>query len=353
MGRHRPAAGRPVRVRGRARPAGRADFDMNQTLWHIASSLNSRFIGHDRRTRFRDLAKIPVTGRSAASRIINFYSSVDNIGNFTPVLGIRQMLGLETDTWNIHDRGLDFDFVNRHYACAIIGGAGLLDTGFLPFWEKFERECRIPAVVWGVGVCAPDSAAEKGVDPAVFRRAAAKCDLINVRDDLTAEYYGLQDPSITPCPTIVYTEPMLRNAPARTRVLYASHEQLVSRSERDALRETLTAALGHVDFTDNIQRPLRGIEDIVAKYQRSRLVVTTRLHGAIIAYGLGVPYLALARDEKLRAFHRLYGNGRLVETVEDIGRAVKTDVRCDQPVRFEEVKQFGHRVSAWLRSVGA
>ena len=343
-------ADRSAHLRGGT--AGRIS-EMNQTLWQIASSLNSRFIGHDRRTRFRDLAKVAPGQRSAASKIINFYSSVDNIGNFTPVLGIRDMIGVETDTWNIHDRGLDFDFVNRQYACAIIGGAGLLDSGFLPFWQKFARDCRIPTIIWGVGVCAPDSAVEKGVDPAVFRLAAAKCDLINVRDDLTAEYYSLKGPSITPCPTIAYTQRFLAAPVARSRVLHASHDQLVSRSERDALRETLAAALGPVDFTDNIQRPLRGIEDIVSKYNRSRLVVTTRLHGAIIAYGLGVPYLALARDEKLRAFHRLYGNGRLVETVQEIGRAVKTEARCERPVRYDDVRQFGQRVDEWLRSVGA
>jgi len=333
-------------------PATFAASSMNQTLWQLASSLNSRFVHHDRRTRFRDLARIPAQERSAASKIINFYSSVDNIGNFTPVLGIRQMIGRDTDTWNIHDRSLDFDFINRHYACAIIGGAGLLDAGFLPFWDKFARECRIPTVIWGIGVCAPDTTAQKGVDQSTVREAAAKCDLINVRDDLTADFYGFTDASITPCPTIVYTAP---TASSRNRgdVLYASHEHLVSRSERDALRETLTTALGRIDFTDNIQRPLRGIEDIVAKYRRSRLVITTRLHGAIIAYGLGVPYLALARDQKLRAFHRLYGNGRLVETVEDVRGSLSFDVRCDQGVRSDEVNQFGQRVNAWLQSVGA
>lgn len=326
---------------------------MNQTLWQIASSLNSHFIGHDRRTRFRDLARIAPAERSASTRVINFYSSVDNIGNFTPVLGIRQMIGSEPDTWNIHDRTLDFDFINRHYTCAIIGGAGLLDSGFTPFWETFARECRIPAVIWGVGVCAPDAAAEKGVSPDVFARAVVKCDLVNVRDDVTANFYQLTAPSITPCPTIVYTKSFVGARNPRGKVLYASHEHLVSKDERDALRETLEQAVGRVEFTDNIQRPLRGIEDIVLSYAKSRLVVTTRLHGAIIAYGLGVPYIALARDEKLRAFHRLYGNGLLVETVKDVRTAVDRVVPCNRRILEQEVRAFGDRVRGWLKSVGA
>jgi polysaccharide pyruvyl transferase WcaK-like protein len=47
-------------------------------------------------------------------------------------------------------------------------------------------------------------------------------------------------------------------------------------------------------------------------------VVTSRLHGAIIAYGLGLPYVALAGDEKLREFHRLFGGGQLVNSAAEL-----------------------------------
>lgn len=325
---------------------------MNQALWKIASSLNSRFFHHDRRIVFRDLARIQPSQRTAETPIINFYSAVGNIGNFTPVLGIRQMIGSEPDTWNIHDRSMDFGFINRHYSCAIIGGAGLLDKGFDPFWDKFARECTIPAVIWGVGMCAPDAVAEKGVDRQIFARAAAKCDLINVRDDLTADHYRLQTASITACPTIVYVEKFLKSRKNTGRVLYSSHEELVSSGERDAIRRSLTVALGRIEFTDNIQRPLRGLEDIIrSAYCRSRLVVTTRLHGAIIAYGLGIPYIALARDEKVRAFHRLHGNGVVTETIGDLQAAVRASVTCTQRIQYDEVREFASQVGTWLSAV--
>jgi len=325
---------------------------MNPVLWRIASSLNSRFIGYDRRILFRDLARITPSQRAANTRIINFYSAVGNIGNFTPVLGIRQMIGSEPDTWNIHDKSIDFDFINRHYACAIIGGAGLLDSGFDPFWEKFARHCTIPSVIWGVGMCAPDGAARKGVDRRVFATAVAKCDLVNVRDDLTAEHYGLTSASITPCPTIVYVEQFLGARKHTGRVLYSSHEELVPRAERDAIYSGLIETAGRIEFTDNIQRPLWGLQDIIRfGYCRSSLVVTTRLHGAIIAYGLGIPYVALARDDKLRAFHRNYGNGVVTDTIEDLKRALGE--RVDQPRRgqYEEVRRFARQVTAWLSTI--
>ena len=153
--------------------------------WRLVNSVNTFCVGYDR-VRFRDPAAIPATERWQASAIINFYSTVHNIGNYLPVLGIRKMLNRGTDTWNMHDRSIDFHFVNRHYRCVIIAGAGLLDKRFEPFWCPFSRECRLPAVIWGVGLCSPDGVTDNGVDRKVFRAAAAKCALINFRDDRTA-----------------------------------------------------------------------------------------------------------------------------------------------------------------------
>lgn len=324
------------------------------SLWRLVNSINTRFVGYDRRVRFRDLAAIPAAARQPASDILNFYSAVHNIGNYLPVLGIRKMLGRATDTWNMHDRSIDFDFVNRHYRSVIIGGAGLLDKGFEPFWTAFSRQCTVPAVIWGVGICSPDRIAETGVDRGIFRSAAAKCALMNVRDDLTADYYGIRDASISPCPTIVYLEEFARKSTrdAHRGVLYASHDELVAESERDLIRRRLEACLGSVRVTDNIQRRLLGLDDIVrSAYGRSGLVVTTRLHGAIIAYGLGIPYIALARDEKIRAFHRCYGNGALIEEPEQLPEILGASVQCDRTIQYEQVHECGRQMKTWLASV--
>jgi hypothetical protein len=270
-----------------------------------------------------------------------------------PVLGIRRILGDEPDCWSVHDRDLDFDFVNRHYRYVIVGGAGLLDKGFEPFWAKFARECRLPTVIWGVGICAPDRATQKGVDRDVFARAARKCALINFRDDLTADYYTVRQATIAPCPTIAYLEGLdLHKLPAPDGVLYSSHEELVCDDEREQIRCELRRGLGRVNFTDNVQRRLNGLGDIIRRsYQTSRLVITTRLHGAIIAYGLGIPYIALPRDEKLRAFHRLFGNGVAIEDVAGLREALGMRIPRDKPIQYGQVHEFGASVRAWVSSL--
>src|SRR4051812_22817202 len=93
----------------------------------------------DRRCKFYDLRRVSPASRKAKSPIIQFYSSSNNIGNFLPVLGIREMISREPDTWCIHDKQIDFDFINSNYRCAIIGGAGLLHSCFNPFWKTLSE----------------------------------------------------------------------------------------------------------------------------------------------------------------------------------------------------------------------
>ena len=219
--------------------------------WRLVNSVNTSFVGYDR-VRFRDLAAIPATERWPASDIINFYLAVHNSANYLPVLGIRKMLNRGTDTWNMHDRSIGFHFVNRHYRCVIIGGAGLLDKGFEPFWCPFSRECRLPAVIGAL---------------ASARRMAAPIMASIAR----------------------FSAQRRRSARSSTSATTA-HGKLVAESEHDVIRRQLKQCVGVVRVTDNIQRRLLSLDDIVRGADgMSRLVVSTRLHGAIIAYKLRIP----------------------------------------------------------------
>ena len=84
---------------------------------------------------------------------------------------------------------------------------------------------------------------------------------------------------------------------------------------------------------------------------KSRLVVSTRLHGAIIAYGLRIPYVAIPRDEKIRAFHRCYGNGALIQHPDQLPEILGASVRCDRTIQYEQVYECGRQMRTWLTSV--
>jgi len=324
-----------------------------------------KFVFGDHRYQFNDFSRIKPNQwqKQISSPIMQFYSSVDNIGNYLPVLGIQQMLNKQTDTWCILDPKIDFEFINHNYKCVIIGGSGLLHECFETFWKRVLKECQLPIIIWGVGVCLPDednvrtdisdSVKNSGVSRKIITKIAKHCELINVRDDLTADFYDLKDADISACPTLVHVRKFELKQTTKPQFLLSSHEDLVSLEDQVKIFQEVSLIVNSFRYTDNLQKTYQSIDDIILNYYcPSSAVITTRLHGAIIAYGLGIPYVAIARDHKLREFHRLYGNGICLEDSKQIKEAL-IQVLKNEPsnkVQIEPVLAFGRRASKCIAS---
>jgi hypothetical protein len=312
-----------------------------------------RILPIDRRMRFRDVHLIPPAERKAQSPILQFYSSKDNIGNFLPVAAIRNYLDCETDTWCIHHR-VDFDYVNANYRAVVIGGAGLVYRPFESFWRDFADKCRLPFIIWGVGICSPDALSLEEAVPFidVFDSVSRRASLVNVRDDLTASLSSRDDVSVTACPSVSYVTDFATSRKDGPITL-AMHGGLVSQDEHKQLQRLLMS-IDEVVTTQNIQNKLRGVDDILrTRYVGSSVVVTTRLHGAIIAYGLDIPYIALARDNKLRSFTRLYGGGVIANDVaqtEELLDSVRS-FSGSSSTALLDVDFFAKQASAWMIDV--
>lgn len=314
----------------------------------------ARRIGYDRRTLFRDLASIPAQERENRTKTLQFYSAVDNIGNYTPVLGIQALMESNYDTWNIHDEKIDYDFINANYDRVIIGGAGLLNKCFTPFWKQFRSECELPYIVWGVGGCFPYDEKNPCVPVSVARPLLQQADLLNLRDYITADFYGVPDADISACPTIAYLDRRVQSSNSDDTILYSSHTGLVSDEEQKLIYRKVDKSSYPFRYTDNIQSALWGLEDIIDRmYIPCRLVLTTRLHGAIIAYGLNIPYIALSRDKKVKSFNRIYGNGLCTESVDDIEELLNCEVEVNHGLyknNLKKVHDFGARVEEWINT---
>ncbi len=304
------------------------------------------------RQQFYDLSYLSRRRRVPHSNVVQFYSSVNNIGNYLPVMGIRKMLRHDPDTWCAGDPEIDFDFINDHYGCAIIGGAGLLHSCFESFWRQLRDHCRIPTIIWGIGVCFPDdSRSAQGVSRDVVAAVADNCELINVRDDITADHYGMERADISPCPTIAYLDDFVPSDRRTTgSFLVSEHQHLVSSDECRQIRRELSANGVSHRVTHNAQTLTLNIDAIIKQYYcPSPGVISTRLHGAIIAYGLGIPYLAVTRDDKLRAFHRLFGNGLATEEIGDVARLTHQLPEMNlQPRQLPSVHRFGETARRWI-----
>jgi Polysaccharide pyruvyl transferase len=316
----------------------------------------------NRRCLFHDLSKIKPNLRQAKSPVIQFYSSANNIGNYLPVLGIGKMLSQTPDTWCIHDKEIDFEFINANYKCAIIGGAGLLVVAggrFEKFWKKFLDECKIPAIIWGVGGDAFDTISDS------YRKTVAsvskRCDLVNVRDRLTAETFGLTHYHISACPTIVY----LQSFSQRSEISGIQHDPHITLvcyphllyGDADLIR--MKKMIKKVDrksiLTTNYQYSFKGLNDLIQiDYNQSNLIVTTNLHGAIIAYGLKIPYIAILKTDKIRAFCQTFQNGLGIEYADDLEALLNSQEAFNIPLRSPEIEpvyEFGFQALAWVKEV--
>jgi hypothetical protein len=127
------------------------------------------------------------------------------------------------------------------------------------------------------------------------------------------------------------------------------HDGLASDADHEALEKELHSRSFRVLKTRNVQTKMFGVDDIInRRYARSELIVTTRLHGAIIAYGMGIPYVALARDEKVRAFTRLFGGGSVIESPEDFASGLQLIPAGSLHPDIASVEAFGSRARAWI-----
>ena len=296
-------------------------------------------------TKLNDISK---GKRIVKSSTLQFYSANRNIGNYLPVLAIHQMLKEKLDLWNIHKTPVDWEFVHKNYKEVIVGGAGLLHSVFEKFWVDLDKNCKLPITIWGIGVCLPDNDQLKGVPKAVVQSVFAKAKMVNVRDELTRDFYQL-DPniSITACPTLVYIAnnfSVAAKSEGGKKILHSSHVDLEPTSTTPQIKQIIQSAGYEYLFTENIETKKTPLKAILKMYQDCDYVVTTRLHGAIIAYAFKRPYIAISFDPKITAFNKLYGGGVCISDLNQLEQVLAGDqfkAEGDYQRELSAVRNFG------------
>jgi len=291
--------------------------------------------------------------RVVKSKTLQFYSACRNIGNYLPVLAIHQMLDQELDTWNVHQSPVDWEFVHKNYDQVIIGGAGLLHSVFKRFWIDLDKNCKLPIIIWGIGVCLPDNDLVKGVPKTVVQSVFNRASFANVRDELTRDFYELKtDISITACPTLVYVANQFNVVPksdSGKRILHSSHVELEPTGAAGEIERVIKESGFVYNFTDNIESTKNSLKKNLMMYQDCDYVVTTRLHGAIIAYAFNRPYIAISFDPKIAAFNKLYGGGLCITKLSQLPNALSSyefKVSSNYEAELEKIKQFGAQIKA-------
>ncbi len=257
--------------------------------------------------------------------IHHVFANKSNIGDWLSAQGIQFLLGEYGGQGNVLEHLCDEPFVPAtlealaQASCndlIVIGGGGLFMDYFTPFWEGFlPISGRVPFCIWGVGYCDAkhrDSRPSSGLLETLVRRAR----FCSVRDDLSRQYLAACSlPAAVTCPSVCVLEPATEQGHG---LLYVdAYDNMGERSYQQAV-DLLQgfARLSGRPYRQVNNRIKAGsnteLKGMLDAYRESDLVISSRLHGCIIALTLGKKVLAISGDRKVESFMARAGLGQWV-----------------------------------------
>lgn len=320
------------------------------------------------------------------TRFMIVYSNDRNIGDQFSARGIAHQLGGSSVLVPFERR---LGHVRQQLLRApsdvhvVVGGGGLFKAPFTPFWDMVDdvlvRRGR-DFSIWGVGMCRE----RHGETFAMPRSVIDAARVVAVRDARTAEFTGRDDVIVARCPSHSVLRGY-RSVSSEETLLEVDHPTLLDQfdiahgttSEFHAACASSANDLGlRHDRTNNLVRAgsplaLRRYERLlrrrvrsprlwhraadrllVESYGRAAVVVTSRLHGAIIAVALGKRVVALSKDPKIDDYLTSVGYQEWIcEQARDLSCAVRsTDRQCARGDVLDEIDAGNANVAGLVRT---
>ncbi|HWH00755.1 MAG TPA: polysaccharide pyruvyl transferase family protein [Pilimelia sp.] len=270
--------------------------------------------------------------------IHHVFANRSNAGDWLAALGIQSQLG----GYRVAAHLCDAPFV-RHTVrrlstldradLVVVGGGGLVMDYFQPLWEGLAAlGDRVPYVLWGVG--AVDLKREPSrLDPQLVRGVAARAALCRVRDEHTrALLGGAPLPAAVPCPSVLAVRPVHRPG---WGVLHVDNLTTVGEAEYEAMGRAAARFAARTGRpyreTNNLHRvgDRAALAGLLAHYAAADVVVTSRLHGCLIAAATGRRVVAVSGDWKIESFMSAVGLGAWVLPQADVARLPELLARLD------------------------
>ncbi len=243
--------------------------------------------------------------------IHHVFANRSNIGDWLSAKGIQHLLAPESVTEHLCDEPFVPETIDNLSTLGpddliVIGGGGLFMDYFTPFWQGFrEIADRVPFCIWGVGYC--DLKREPSRAPSdLLTQIIGASRLSVVRDELTRSYlagHALEEP--VPCPSIVAIG---RPRQAGHGVLHVDNYTTAGANVYEAMER---CARG---FAEHTGRPYRKTNNRIPPgdehamdatadlYAESDIVLSSALHGCVIAAAMGRKIVAVSGDRKIESF---------------------------------------------------
>jgi polysaccharide pyruvyl transferase WcaK-like protein len=249
------------------------------------------------------------------TKVAYIYANKRNVGDYISFCGIKHVVGVEgpelfcSPLWNKQLNQYLEKLSQRNPTCLlIIGGGGLLQPVFEEFWQTI-LDSNLNFVGMGIGINKMKGRVEMNKN--LLNQIANRSKFFGVRDIYTYNMLcGSKNDKVQLgiCPSVNYVNPTYwQRAPERnSKLIFLMHPSDVRMAGADLekIRETTkiianSLGLNYVEHT-NITNDYKTMLKLI---QSSKLVISSRLHGCIMAYSCGVPFLPLFCDHKIEAFN--------------------------------------------------
>jgi polysaccharide pyruvyl transferase WcaK-like protein len=296
--------------------------------------------------------------------IHHVFANKSNLGDWLSARGIQSLLA----PFEVREHLCDEPFVPetiRRLSDAgeedfvIIGGGGLFMDYFIPFWNGLSAIAdRTRYAIWGVGYCDMKRTMSRA-PAALINSLVDRSRLCVVRDELTRRYLRRPDlPAAVACPTmaaidapahpgrgLLHVDAYDNIGPAAYEAMGAELKEFARRTGRPYRQTNNLIPAGH-------EGRLRQVLEL---YEEADLVVSSRLHGCIIAIAMGRKILAVSGDRKVESFMEAAGLGDWVIDSGEIARMPRMlpDLEQQKPVpsMVDRTRRENREVAARVRAL--
>jgi hypothetical protein len=248
-------------------------------------------------------------------KVAYIYANKGNVGDYISYLGIRQLIGIEgielfcSPVWEKQLADYLTRIKQRNPNCVVvIGGGGLLQPVFADFWQLVLAS-ELPFVCLGIGINKMPGRGELSDD--LLMKITTQAQQIGVRDSYSRDHLAtLSDKPVYLgiCPSVNYVNRYFWNSKPNTRdvLLHMFHPSDLRLAGADL--QTITQVLKNVAKILNLRyeehsNMSANHKKMLVIVSQARVVVSSRLHGCIMSFASGTPFLPLYCDEKIQAFN--------------------------------------------------
>ncbi len=282
-------------------------------------------------------------------RVVYIYANKRNVGDYISHKGIRLLIGHSgVDLYCSKAWISEFEkYINKAHdsqKVAVIGGGGLLQPAFEDFWEKLLSS-KIKFYCIGIGINFMNG--RPLLKEELLREIVSRSEMCIVRDNFTFNKLSnllgecsLSKLRLTACPSINFVNYLKKNNRLKQKaaqktlvhVFHPSDLRLIG-ANIELIRQNVMAyansrSLEYVE-TDNMSNDHINSISLI---NNAELVVSSRLHGCIIAFSCQKRFIPLVCDNKTREFVESHAKCEWIFANEFEKNEVVQEV-CDKALR--------------------